>query len=646
MKYLSNLPISIKITGSFALVALIAAFSGYTSLTSLKKVDEQYTIMQKSMTEPLSTLAEMSKLLQRERINLRDVILANTPEGRQGYAELLVGIRAQMDSLGQDFEQTILTDEMRDAYEAYQSAYLAFEPYSLSIEERAHAGDVEGAEAILQAEGHNTVKAVEARLDALVGMKKRNAETLSEENSALTVQIIKRTTAILVFTLILALGLGVLLTRLVVRPVKTLEATANRVSAGDLEATVTVKGQDELGRLGAGFNAMVASIRSAMEAADESRHSAENALHAADAARQASDAQSAYLAGSVDAMLAQMRRFAEGDLTAHLTAEHDDEIGRLFTGFNESVENIRAMIVAVEQSVASAASAALQIRASTEGLAASTHEQSAQASEVATAVEQMVQTIAENSRSATETTDMARESGQIAREGGEVVQQTVGKMREIATVVQACAASVEALGTSSAQIGAIIEVIDDIAGQTNLLALNATIEAARAGEHGKGFAVVADEVRKLAERTATATQQIAQMIGGIQQGTRTAVEAMQRGDAEVRAGMHLATEAGTALERTVAGAENTMRLIGQIAAASEEQSVTSEQISRNVESISSVSHESACDVSQIAESAEGLTRLTGELSVLIARFQTAPARPSAWGDGSTSAAPRLASVRA
>ncbi|MFQ5551866.1 MAG: methyl-accepting chemotaxis protein, partial [Gemmatimonadales bacterium] len=319
---------------------------------------------------------------------------------------------------------------------------------------------------------------------------------------------------------------------------------------------------------------------------------------------------------------AQMEMFANGDLTVSVTAElNEGKIHQLFEGFNSAVKNIREMMLRVSQAIESTASASAQISASTEQLAAASQEQSAQANEVATAVEEMTRTIIENAGNATRTAEVSDSNGQVAQQGGVVVQQTVEKIREIASVVGESAQTVERLGVSSEQIGEIVAVIDEIADQTNLLALNAAIEAARAGEQGRGFAVVADEVRKLAERTTSATKEIASMIKTIQTETGEAVKAMQRGNAEVEAGIVLADDAGRALEEIVTGAQSTVDMISQIAAASEEQSSTSEQISRSVEGISTVTQESAQGISQIAQSSDGLNRLTEELRQLVGRFK-------------------------
>jgi methyl-accepting chemotaxis protein len=426
-----------------------------------------------------------------------------------------------------------------------------------------------------------------------------------------------------VWAALLAVSLGIglafrVLRGSVVRPIQELESAAQKIAEGQLDIAVGVTSQDEVGSLAQAFNQMVSSVRQALDALQEEKASVEQKVREAVAA---SEAQQQYLARSVERMLAQMERFAAGDLTVHLEAERDDEIRRLYEGFNRAVANIRQMIVRVAEAVASTASSAAQISASSEELAATAQQQSAQANEVAAAIEEMVRTIIENARNATETAEVAQENGTRAQQGEQVVRETVEKIRQIAQVVGESARTVERLGASSERIGEIVQVINEIAEQTNLLALNAAIEAARAGEHGRGFAVVADEVRKLAERTAQATKEIAKMIEGIRNETREAVRAIQRGSHEVDEGIRLADQTGAALTQIVQGVQHVLDRVSQIAAASEEQSTTSEQISRSVETISRLSHESARGVEQIARAAEGLSRLTDELNQMIRQFR-------------------------
>ncbi|MFP4544938.1 MAG: methyl-accepting chemotaxis protein [Candidatus Kapaibacterium sp.] len=312
---------------------------------------------------------------------------------------------------------------------------------------------------------------------------------------------------------------------------------------------------------------------------------------------------------------------SSGDLSCKMQGQYKGDLAKLRESINKLCYSLGSLISKVSVSVEQVAAASAQISQTAESLAAASQEQSAQADEVASAVEQMSRTVTDNAMSAGKTAQMAENNGSIAKEGGIVVKQTVTKMKDIAEVVKNSASSISKLGESSKHIGEIISVIDDIADQTNLLALNAAIEAARAGEQGRGFAVVADEVRKLAERTTEATKQIADMIKGIQKETAEAVVVMNKGTEEVNSGIELADKAGASLDEIMSSTSELMEMISSIAAASEEQSATSEQISKNVVSISKVTAESAQRIEEVALAADELRNLTENLTNMVAQFK-------------------------
>jgi methyl-accepting chemotaxis protein len=327
------------------------------------------------------------------------------------------------------------------------------------------------------------------------------------------------------------------------------------------------------------------------------------------------------IAKPIDESSVVLAKLANGDLTTRMTGDYSGDFSKIKDSINSLAKSFGEAISEVSDAVQATASASNEISSSTEQMAAGAQEQSSQTNEVASAVEEMTKTILETTKNSGVAAEAAKNSGSIAKEGGRIVEETIDGMNRIAIVVNQSAETVQALGKSSDQIGEIIQVIDDIANQTNLLALNAAIEAARAGEQGRGFAVVADEVRKLAERTTKATKEIAVMIKQIQKDTSGAVLSILQGTKEVEKGKELANKAGDSLRQIITGAGEVVDMATQVAAASEEQSSAAEQISKNIEGISNVANESAAGVSQIARTAEDLSRLTTNLQNLISRFK-------------------------
>ena len=312
---------------------------------------------------------------------------------------------------------------------------------------------------------------------------------------------------------------------------------------------------------------------------------------------------------------------ASGDFTKKFSVKSRDEIGDLGKGLNALIAQIADMIRQVQSAAGEVAASSTEIAASSEEMSAGLGEQTQQVTQISSAIEQMSTSIVEVARKSGEASASAKDSGTVAEEGGKVVAQTIEDMQGIRDAVSASATSVTELGRRGEQIGEIIVVINDIADQTNLLALNAAIEAARAGEHGRGFAVVADEVRKLADRTTKATDEIAESITAMQQETGQAVERMNTGTEQVGVGVERAGSAGESLKQIVGRAHDVSSLVESIAAAAEEQSAASEQITRSIDSINAVAQQSAAGASEAASAASGLSSKAEQLKELAERFK-------------------------
>lgn len=320
--------------------------------------------------------------------------------------------------------------------------------------------------------------------------------------------------------------------------------------------------------------------------------------------------------------------FANGDLTrranvkvSFLGREIKDEIVSLGESVDAMATQVSTVIGRISDSSALLASASEQLSASSTQIAEGADRQSGQTAQVATAMEEMNATVIEVAKNSQQVSESARSAQHIALDGGKVVEQAISAMQEVSQSTEITADTIKKLGKSSEEIGTIVSVINDIADQTNLLALNAAIEAARAGEQGRGFAVVADEVRKLAERTTKATKEISGMINTIQSETGKAVDAMAEGTQKVENGVTLANQAGDALKQIVTGVENVTDMISHIATSAEEQSSTTDEISRNMDSIAEVAKSNVSAIGEVANATNEMARLASELKVLVANFK-------------------------
>ncbi len=312
----------------------------------------------------------------------------------------------------------------------------------------------------------------------------------------------------------------------------------------------------------------------------------------------------------------------EGDLTKRLDDSTKDELAEISKYFNLFIEKLRHMISQISGTSSQVAAASSQLHSTAEHIATGAEQVAAQAGTVATAGEEMSATSGDIAQNCQLAAEGAQRASKTASDGADVVERTVSVMGQIADKVQESARTVESLGARSDQIGTIIGTIEDIADQTNLLALNAAIEAARAGEQGRGFAVVADEVRALAERTTRATKEIGEMIKAIQKETKGAVAAMEQGVREVETGTMEAAKSGDALRNILQQVNDVATQVNHIATAAEEQTATTSEISSNmlqiievVQQTSQGAHESATAAAQLNGNAEQLQRLVRQFKL-------------------------------
>jgi methyl-accepting chemotaxis protein len=671
MKWFKDLKISTKLLSGFVLIAAVAAVIGISGYLGTSTVSENSILLNENLVKVRDlSYANISLLIA--RADVLAIINSNNNEQKQKYLSEIQSQTNKVDELIDQYNKAALSPEEKSSLSSFDEAWKTYVPLRDQAASFAMASKNEEALNIIYGSAlaplNQSRKNLLDLVDYNVKASKEFNETSVSEASSVKAQII----IFLVIGVLFAVVLGFFISSIISKPLQKTVYMLQEIGKGHLNERLNIDHKDEIGVMAAAMNRFAEDLQNkvigsmkriangdfnfnveASDNKDEITPAINTTVKTLNELKSETDSMTQWAAeGQLDkkgdlnkfnggyksivegfnntvfeiiSKIKETERVIEilstGDLTARMEGDYRGNYKRLQGYINNLGSSLENIVKEVTDSVAATASASSQISSSTEEMAAGAEEQSQQATEVAGAVEEMTKTIIETTKNAGEATEAAKKSGNIAKEGGKVVNETIEGMNKIAEVVKRSAFTVEKLGKSSEQIGEIVQVIDDIADQTNLLALNAAIEAARAGEQGRGFAVVADEVRKLAERTTKATKEIAAMIKEIQKDTIGAVTSMQEGTAEVERGKQLADKAGHSLVQIIAGAEQVADIVAQVAAASEEQSSASEQISKNIEAISSVTQESSAGIQQIARAAEDLNRLTSNLEDLISKFK-------------------------
>jgi methyl-accepting chemotaxis protein len=668
MEWFRNLKLFNKLLVSFGAVVLIMAALGIIALSKLSVIDANSKELAENWMPSIEIINQLDTPLSVFRRNEIQFVLSKTQEDFDHYQGEME--KAKIDLLAkQKAYEPMVSDDVENAlYEKFKNQLAEYFKEHEKINNLCRSGKNDEALVLLRGSSSQAYEAAISTIDA--DIKLNHDGGVAEAKAA---DETYRSSRIIVFSFLflgiaVAIGIAFFVGKQITKPVLLISERVKQLNGlcvtnlgnglealarGDTKYEVVtgtpfleIGTKDEVGALSRDIDGIIKQTRASVASFDKSRGILKNVVEEIDglivnakdgklnARGDANNYQGVYkelINGFNDTLAAIVEPInessevlavmANNDFTVRMTGNYKGDYQAIKNSVNSLGDSLTNVFHQVSEAVSATASASNEISSSTEEMAAGAQEQTQQATEVATAVEQMTKTILDTTNNANAAAGLAKHAGDTARAGGEVVEQTVAGMNRIADVVQQSAETVEALGKSSDQIGEIVQVIDDIADQTNLLALNAAIEAARAGEQGRGFAVVADEVRKLAERTTKATKEIATMIKQIQKDTVGAVESMSLGKREVESGKQLAAKAGDSLKEIISGATKVVDTITQVAAASEEQSSASEQISKNIEAISSVTQESAAGTQQIARAAEDLNRLTQNLQDIVNQFK-------------------------
>jgi methyl-accepting chemotaxis protein len=541
MEWFFNMKIGTKLLTGFVLIALIAGLIGLVGVINIHDIADKDRQMYEGNTISIATLGKISTQFEKARVNLAKILLESNRQKKEKYGEDIKESGDVITGLAAQLEKIVSTAEEKAFFKEFTDSRNVFRPIIAQIINLSMSGKDAEAVAIYKNEAVKAALAEQSAIDKLVEYNIKAAKLTSGQNTAKAHGAARFTMIFALAGMVLAVGLGFLISRSITGP-----------------------------------------LRSGVEFATA---------------------------------------VAGGDLTHRLDLASRDETGKLASALNGMVENLRDIISKMAGASSSVSSAANQLSATSAQMAAGVEEVAAQAGNVAVASEEMTATSTEIASNCGMAAESSRFANDTALAGEVVVAETITVMGRIADRVRDSAKTVESLGTRSEQIGDIIGTIEEIADQTNLLALNAAIEAARAGEQGRGFAVVADEVRALAERTTKATKEISAMIKTIQTETQSAVTSMVEGVKEVEDGSNDAAKSGNALKEILEQINAVSMQINQIATAAEQQTATITEITDNIQQITNVVQETAKGAEESASAANQLAKMAEELQNLSEQFR-------------------------
>jgi methyl-accepting chemotaxis protein len=540
MTALLQVRIGTKLLGGFLLLTMISIAISAVNSVRLAQIRDLQQNMYSMNIKPMKAVVDMTEAFQKTRVALRDLLLATTPEALDKAQTLSKDSNKAIDDALDSIDANSNTDK-KEVQETRQSLaqYRAFQDKFIEL---TRAGKKDEANIYGRTpEIAQVIKGCAEQIKGLSSVKALNASKQVEGIIGITNAVLLQSIVCAVALLIIAIILGLFVTRSITRPIHELARKAEQL--------------------------------------------------------------------------------AGGDLTVSVAADSSDEIGALAGSFMRMADSLRDTLRKVESTSQQVATSSNQLHATSERIATGAEEVASQVQTVATASEELAATAGEIANNCHAVVQSSQQAGRAAQTGAAVVAQTVQVMTRIAERVNSTASTVESLGARSDQIGNIVGTIEDIADQTNLLALNAAIEAARAGEQGRGFAVVADEVRALAERTTKATREIGEMIKAVQAETKGAVVAMMEGVKEVRQGTEEASKSGAAIQDILDQIGAVSMQANQIATAAEEQTATTSEITHNLQQVSEVVHHTAQGSQESAAAAAQLSKNSEELRRLVQQFK-------------------------
>ncbi|MCE1187822.1 MAG: methyl-accepting chemotaxis protein [Ignavibacteria bacterium] len=666
--WFDNLAMMKKLVISFSVIGGIAVIIGVLGINELNKAVDGYKDLYVAFGASQGDIAQVAINYQLSRVAVKEIFINSDVTAQRKYADAVKMYDANMDKYLELFQKSIRSSAAQqelDQLKTYFSEYKEKRNRGLDI---ALSGKTQEANEYIQKEVVGLAANVQKYIDVLIERKTETGFTLSTELEKNSNKAEYLMIGFIALGVLLALSFGYGVARRITTPVTKVAKTVEQLqracitnlsdgllamAKGDLKVEaikettpMNLSQLDEIGEMSRVVDRMIVRAQAGIDNYELVRKTVLNLIsqtqiltHAGKAGqldtrgdeKQFEGSYRDIVAGINDTLNAVitpvkegtgiLKQISDGDLTIRMTGDYSGDHQLIKNSINNLADALAEIIREVSEAVQATASASNQISASTEEMASGAHEQASQTNEVACAVQEMAKTILETTEHANNAAVNSKTASERAKEGVNKANNSLEGIQDIYQSSRVTAEIITQLSGKSDQIGEITQVIDDIADQTNLLALNAAIEAARAGEHGRGFAVVADEVRKLAERTSLATKEITATIKSIQNEVHRANESMENAKSSVNHGKEQIEGVAASLVDISHLNDSLSDMIAQVAAASEQQAATSDQISRSVEGISVVTSQSAQGTQQIARAAEDLNRLTENLQYLLGRFR-------------------------
>jgi len=591
---LRNVKLRTKITVGFLIIIVFIAFLGHNSTSSITKVGNEVAQLEQAIVPGAITLLELEAKYGSLFKELEEYLALGGDENLKDIMDDVLSIQASVDGYiageaGQSAERSEAASQIKEQSDAI--LVLVQQVIALGREDQYELNRI-------KLEIYNGAEVLGELIDVQVG------ERLVEVDASISAVNVIRTSgrrAILIIgfgALVAAVLLRFVVVQDILRSIGLISQTCSEVGMGNFDARAEVLARDELGEMSDTLNAMLDNTLGLIQTREE-----RDAMQA-----------------SIQKLLREVSGVAEGDLRveAEVTA---DMTGAIADSFNVMIGQLREIITGVQVATQKVSALANEVRVRTEQLSQGSESQAMQITETSESIEEMAVSIAQVSESATVSASVGEQSLINAQQGTQAVVNTMQGMNRIRDRVQETAKRIKRLGESSQEIGEIVELISDIADRTSILSLNASIQAAMAGEAGQGFAVVAEEVERLADRALQATQQIETLIRTIQTETNEAVAAMEATTNEVVTGTKLAEDAGRALSEIESVSMRLAELSQSISQASQQQARGSEDLARSMSNIAEITQQTAEGTKQAANSISSLARLADELRVSVSTFK-------------------------